>query len=179
MKFKQNLELKHYCDNFQEIRKILKKIGAKKDKVKKQKDYFFNLPQEKQKQKARLKLRVENKKMTLVYYERPDFVSGKDTSSDIALLEVDELTLKFLEKSLGVSAIVEKKREVWRKQNTVFHLDTVKDVGMIFEVELQKEGLITEKDKEIFSNYQKVLTPAIGKVIKGSNIDLVLNKKKK
>jgi len=33
MKLKQNLELKHYCDNFQEIRKILKKIGAKKDKV--------------------------------------------------------------------------------------------------------------------------------------------------
>ncbi|MCK5021753.1 MAG: CYTH domain-containing protein [Candidatus Pacebacteria bacterium] len=84
MKSKQNLELKHYCDNFQEIRKILRKIGAKKDVVKNQKDYFFNLPQEKKKQRARLKLRIENRKMSLVYYERPDFVAGKDTSSDIA-----------------------------------------------------------------------------------------------
>ncbi|MCK5021752.1 MAG: hypothetical protein KAR54_00685 [Candidatus Pacebacteria bacterium] len=67
---------------------------------------------------------------------------------------------------------------MWRKQNTVFHLDTVKDVGMIFEVELQKEGEITKKDREIFSSYQNILTPALGKVIKGSNIDLILDNKK-
>ena len=177
MQSKQNLELKHYCDDFKTLRKILKDLGAKKDVVKKQKDYFFDLPQEKKKQKARLKLRIENKKMFFIYYERPDFVAGKDTSADIALLKVGKDTLSFLIKSLGVTAIVEKKREVWRIENTVFHLDTVKGVGNIFEIELQKEGKINKKDKDLFASYQKTFSPLIGKVIRGSNIDLVLKNK--
>jgi len=177
MQKKQNLELKHYCEDFQEIRKVLKEIGARREVVKKQKDYFFDLPQEKKRQKARMKLRIENKTMFLVYYERPDFVAGKDTTADIALLEANKQTLGFLEKSLGVTAIVEKKREVWRKNNTVFHLDEVSGAGKIFEIELQKNGKITEKDKELFSNYQKQVSPWLGKVIKGSNVDLVLGNK--
>ena len=174
MQSKQNLELKHYCDDFRWIRKALKELGAEKEIVKKQKDYFFDLPQEKKKQKARLKLRIENKTMFLVYYERPDFVAGKDTTADIALLETDMKTLKFLEKSLGVTAIVEKKREVWRLGNTVFHLDTVKDVGTIFEVEVQTDSGISKKDKQNFNLYQKTLKPFLGKIIRGSNVDLVL-----
>lgn len=60
MKSKTNLELKHYCPDFNKIRTVLKKIGAKKFVVKKQKDYFFNLPEIKGKQSPRLKLRIEN-----------------------------------------------------------------------------------------------------------------------
>ena len=174
MQVKQNLELKHFCDDFTQVRKILKNLGAKKDIVKNQKDYFFDLPQEKKKQKARLKLRIENKKMSLVYYERPDFVAGKDTSADIAMLQADKDMLLFLKKSLGVTAVVDKKREVWRIANTVFHLDTVKNVGQIFEIELQKGGGVTKGDRKLFSKYQRELDPFLGKVITGSNIDLVL-----
>lgn len=174
MKQNQNLELKHRCDDFKEIRKVLKNLGATKEGINKQKDYFFDLPQAKKKQKARLKYRIEGKRNVLVYYARPDFVKGKDVTSDVALLETDVKALKFLEKSLGVIAVVEKKREIWRKDNTVFHLDEVKNVGKIFEIELQKKGKLNEKDKDLFSNYQKALLPHLGKVVKGSNINLVL-----
>ena len=177
MKPKQNLELKHYCENFQDIRKVLKGLGATKKSIKKQKDYFFDLPNDKKRQKARMKLRIENGQMSLVYYERPDFVAGKDTKADIALLEANKDILTFLDKSLGVTGIVEKKREVWRKDNTVFHLDTVKGIGGIFEIELQKEGNITKTDQKLFSSYQNELKLYLGKVIKGSNIDLVLKNK--
>lgn len=178
MKMVQNLELKHFCDDFKSIRTTLKELGGHKDIVKKQKDYFFDLPADKKKSQARLKLRIENKEMTLIYYERPDFISGKDTSADIALLEANKNTLNFLEKSLGVTGIVEKRREVWRLDNTVFHLDTVQDIGNIFEVELQKTGNITQSDKKKFATYQQALSPHLGKVITGSNIDLVLKNKK-
>ncbi len=177
MKVKQNLELKHFCKDFKEIRKVLKGLGATKEIVKSQKDYFFDLPIAKKKEKARLKLRIENKRMSLVYYQRPDFIAGKDTEANTALLEADNDLLGFLEKSLGIIGIVEKKREIWRKNNTVFHLDTVKEVGEIFEIELQKEGNINKADRELFSSYQKALKPYLGKVIKGSNIDLVLKHK--
>lgn len=176
MKSKQNLELKHYCNDFEKVRVILKELGAGKETVKDQKDYFFNLPTEKEQRNARLKLRIENEKMTLVYYERPDFVSGKEITADIALLETDETTLYFLQKSLGVSAIVEKTREVWRKDHTVFNLDDVKNVGNIFEIELQKEGEITLEDKKLFKKYQGKILPYLGEVIAGSNVDLVKSK---
>ncbi|MDP2651169.1 MAG: class IV adenylate cyclase [bacterium] len=173
MEKKQNLELKHYCPDFKPVRKVLKGLGAEKVGVKKQKDFFFHLPAYKEKRKARMKLRVEGGKMRLVYYERPDFIAGKDTSAAVILLETDEGALAFLKQTLGVSVIVEKRREIWRKDNTVFHLDEVKGVGKVFEVELQKHGVITERDKRIFANYQKNLLPVLGKVIQGSNANLV------
>lgn len=172
---KTNLELKHYCKDFNKIRTVLKEIGAKKIIVKSQKDYFFNLPDINKAKLPRLKLRIEGKKQSLIYYERPKFIKGKDTPSDIKLYDVkDKQLLPFLIKSLEVKAVVDKKREVWKKTNTVFHLDTVKGVGGIFEIELQKKGgSITENDRKIFKSYQDKLLPHLGSVIKGSNVDLV------
>ncbi|MFA5933823.1 MAG: CYTH domain-containing protein [Candidatus Paceibacterota bacterium] len=174
---KTNLELKHYCSDFQKIRTVLKQIGAKKDVVKNQKDYFFELPPVKKNNSPRLKLRIEGKEQTLVYYERPDFTKAKGALADIKLYVVkDQELLPFLQKVLGVKAVVEKKREVWKKGNTVFHLDTVKGVGTIFEIELQKRGKVTDKDRELFKSYQDKLLPILGRVIKGSNVDLVSRK---
>jgi adenylate cyclase class IV len=178
MQNKQNLELKHHCEDFKEVRKILQGLGAEKEIVKNQRDYFFELPKAKKDKQGRMKLRIENEKMEVIYYERPDFVVGKETTSSVALLEANPATLTFLEASLGVSAVVDKKREVWRKGNTVFHLDIVKGVGNLFEIELQKTAGITAKDRELFAQYQKALLPHLGKVIKGSNIDLVLKNRK-
>jgi adenylate cyclase class IV len=174
---KTNLELKHYCSDFAKIRNVLKQIGVTKEVVKNQKDYFFNLSENNR--GGRLKLRIEGKTRTLIYYERPDFVKAKDTTSDVKLYNVvDNELLPFLEKFLGTKAVVDKKREVWRKENTVFHIDNVKGVGNIFEVELQKKGKITTKDRKLFADYQSKLLPFLGDVIKGSSIDLVLKNKK-
>jgi len=170
---KTNLELKHYCGNFDQVRKVLKEIGARKEIVKKQKDYFFNLPLHPDKL-GRLKLRIENKEQTLVYYERPDFIKGEAVAAKIKLYEVkDSRLVDFIKGILGVKAVVEKTREVWRIGNTVFHLDNVKGVGKIFEIELQKKGRITSSDQKLFKSYQNKLLPHLGKVIKGSNVDLV------
>ncbi len=169
---KTNLELKHYCSNFNKIRAILKKMGAKKDSIKNQTDYFFELPNK----KARLKLRIEGKKHLLIYYERPGFLKAKSTTSKVKLYDVkDRQLMSFLSDVLGVRAIVEKKREIWRRTNTVFHIDNVKGVGGVFEIELQKKGKITASDQKQFKTYQDKLLPYLGKVIKGSNIDLVLS----
>lgn len=175
---KQNLELKYFCEDFSKIRNVLKEIGAKKEIVKNQKDYFFNLPIAKNKISPRLKLRIENKNQELIYYKRPNFIKGKNTLAKIELYNVkDKYLLDFLIKTLGVKAIVEKKREIWRKDNTVFFIDKVKNVGDIFEVEMQKHSVMTQKDKELFEFYKDRLIPFLGKIIKGSNVDLVLKSK--
>ena len=167
---KINLELKHFCSDFVKLRKILKEIGARKASVKNQTDYFFEIPNN----KARLKLRVEGKKQLLIYYERPNFQKGKSTASKVQLYEVkDKHLLPFLSNTLGVKATVKKKREVWRKSNTVFHLDIVRNVGKIFEIELQKSGEVKFSDQRQFKTYQNKFLPYLRKVIKGSNLDLI------
>lgn len=129
---------------------------------------------------SKLKLRIENKQQTLVYYERSDFQKIEDITSDVKLYNVnDKQLLPFLKKSLGVKAIVEKKREIWRKGNVVFHLDVVKNVGNILEIELRKRDKITRKDKDMLKLYQTKLLPYLGKIIKKSNVDLVLTKQNK
>lgn len=174
MQSKTNLELKHFCKDFKKIRIVLRQIGARKETIRNQKDYYFDLSVLKSKNLARLKLRIEKDKQTLCYYERPNFSKARETKAEVSLYDVkDKDLLNFLEKSLGVLGVVEKKREIWRKDNTVFHLDKVKKVGNVFEVELQKRGKITENDEKIFKSYQNRLSPFLGKVIKGSNIDLV------
>ncbi len=90
---KTNLELKHYCSDFINIRKVLSKIGARKEVVKRQIDYFFDLPKKPEGISPRLKLRIEGKIKTLIYYERPDFVKAKDTTSDVKLYDVKDNNL--------------------------------------------------------------------------------------
>ncbi len=179
MESKTNLELKHRCPDFGPIRKVLKELGAKKAVVKKQKDYFLNLPDITDGVRARLKVRLEGGKQTAIWYTRPDFEKSKGAVAEIKLFEIkDKKLLPYLQEILGVTTTVEKVREVWRKENTVFHLDMVKNVGKIFEVELQKKGKLTEKDRAVFEKYQGALLPYLGEVIKGSNADLTLQAKK-
>ena len=174
MKQKINLELKYRCSNFVYIRKVLKEIGAKKIIVKQQKDYFFNLPLDNKKIPARLKLRVENGKQTLVYYRRPDFSKTSDTPADVTILAVkDPKLLNFLSKALGLKVVVEKRRELWRKENTVFNLDRVKNIGNIFEVEVWTTPRTIKADKKKFADYRKKLLPYLNKIVSGSNENLI------
>jgi adenylate cyclase class IV len=175
MQSKLNLELKYFCKDFTPIRRALRELGAKKAFIKSQKDYFLNLPEDKKMPaRARLKLRVEDKKQRLVFYRRPNFSAKGGTHSDVLLLPIkDKNLLDFLSKALGVRAIVEKKRELWKKDNTVFHLDTLKGVGRIFEIEVWPSSTTIKKDRAKFNYYCKKLLPFLDKIVKGSNEDLV------
>lgn len=173
MQNKLNFELKFFCEDFAPIRKLLKELGAKKVGTFNQKDYFFNLSDTKAKIQPRMKLRIQSGKKTLIYYKRPDFSSNKIAQADVVLFEVkDKKLLSFLKKSLGIKAIVRKKRELWKKENIVFNLDTLKNIGKIFEIELTSQGN-QKREQLTFSNYRNRFLPYLSKIIRGSNIDLV------
>jgi len=172
---KVNLELKCYCDNFTAVRALLKKVGAKRERPTKQDDTFFNLPTEKS--AGRLKLRREGKDEVLVYYVRPDFKKDEGATADAQFFFVhDRELLPLLENALGVRSRVIKTREVWHKDNAVFHLDKVNGVGNVFEIEVQSLGKLQEKDKKLFKYFHSLFLPYLGKIIKGSNGDLLVKK---
>lgn len=171
---KINLELKHYCDDFNPIRVLLKKSGAKNLGVAHQKDYFLNLPPDNSLIEPRLKFRVENNKQTLIFYKRGDFQAKTGNPASILLYEVqDDKLLDFLREVLGVRAIVKKTRERWRKDNAVFNLDDVYGVGKVFEIEIETTPENKEEDEVLFKKYEKEFSKYLGEVIKGSNVDLV------
>lgn len=170
---KNNLELKYFCKDFEPLRQVLTNLGAHKERIVKQKDYFFNVPVQ---SKGRMKLRFEDDKPdTLIYYERPDFTIESETESKILLYNVnDSNLLDFLTKSHGVLGIVEKTREVWRLDETVFHIDIISNVGNIFEIELQSTNTITQENIDMFNNYKSQVLPFLNDIVVNSNIDLVL-----
>jgi len=175
MESKINLELKYFCSDFRPVRALLREIGARKIHAVQQKDYFFNLPNRKSSHPRRLKLREENGRHMLVYYERPNFSARLSTKADVKVLTVLDSGLReFLSTAFGVKAVVEKKRELWRKGHTVFHLDTVKNVGKVFEIEVWTNPKTLSDDKVDFAKYRRQFLPYLGAIIRGSNANIVV-----
>jgi adenylate cyclase, class 2 len=166
-----NREIKTYCPDFAPVRQLLHELGASFIEVKEQVDFFYHLPViGGEEGTRRLKLRVENGTRHLIYYyDRQE--TGVRTSR-FQLWEVRDPQVKdMLEAALGIRAIVRKQRELWRKENVIFNLDAVEDVGQVFEVEA-----LAEDDHNVeaqVEEYRRCFGPYLGPYIISSNEDLV------
>ncbi|MBI4571229.1 MAG: class IV adenylate cyclase [Chloroflexi bacterium] len=166
MNVRLNRELKHYCPDFRPIRRLLRRIDATPRGTRRQVDYFYHLPDG----SRRLKLRVQHGGQTLIYYY--DRYGQKSRSVEFQLFEVRDPQLrKVLETALGVRAVVRKRRELWMKGATKFHLDRVAGVGQVFEVEI--EARRGDGAARQLARYRELFGPHLGRAIRGSNEDLV------
>lgn len=76
-----------------------------------------------------------------------------------------------LDTALGVRVVVKKLGEQWHKENVIFNLDVVDDVGQIFEIEA-----IAEEGRDIAAHveeYRRRFDAYLGPSVAGSNEDLV------
>ncbi len=165
--------IKALCSDFRSIRKVLREMEATPLGRKAQTDYFFRLPgSPNQPASRRLKLRVEGgRPCRLYYYDR------HSPESPLASFKVFELNddapsvRNLLEGVLGVEKVVKKQREAWASGKTRFHLDTVKGIGKVFEVEIEGEN--SGRWQEESARYRRLFGPYLGAEITGSNEDLV------
>ena len=172
MEFRLNREIKAYCPDFEPVRAILRTHGAEFVEVKEQVDKYYRLPPaDDAGGTRRLKLRAENGKGTLIYYwDRQE--AGARTSRYQFAEANDPRLGEMLAVALGVRAVVRKQRELWRKDNVIFNLDTVERVGQILEVEVQdQEGC--DSDAQV-GEYRSLLGRCLNGYITGSNEDLVV-----
>jgi adenylate cyclase class IV len=165
----RNREIKRYCANFRPIRRILKRIGATRLNVRTQVDTFYRLPPGPGGEPRRLKLRIEDRRRQLIYYE--DRYDAGLRSVRYQLADVHSSAVgPLLQAALGVSAVVRKRRERWHKGDTLFNLDTVEGLGTVFEVEVV---LAPEDDPDAaVAAYLALFGPYLGEPILGSNEDL-------
>ena len=171
MNFRLNREIKAYCTDFSTARQLLRDHGAAFVEVKEQVDHYYNLPPaDVADGTRRLKLRVEHGKGELIYYCEGQKRGARTSWFQTASTD-DPMMGDVLAAALGVSAIVRKQRELWRKDNVVFNLDTVEGVGQILEVEVQAQDGC-DIDLQI-TEYQRLFAPCLGDHIVGSNEDLL------
>lgn len=139
-----------------------------------QTDTYFNV------NVGRLKLREGNIENSLIWYQRENTATAKQ--SDILLYKhTPDKTLKdILIKVHGIKVIVEKKRRIYFIENVKFHFDTIEQLGTFIEVEaIEKDGSLgIEKLKELADKYAAYFTIKKEDFIAESYSDMLLTKRK-
>ena len=92
-------------------------------------DTYFNVAT------GRLKLREGNIENALIHYEREDTAGAKSSHVLLYQHQPDKTLKEILTKSLGIKAVVDKKRNIYFINNVKFHFDVVNGLGEFIEVE--------------------------------------------
>lgn len=165
-----NIEIKARCFNQDKIRDILTAHNAEFKGIDHQIDTYFNTTA------GRMKLREGNIENYLVFYNRKNIAGPKQ--SDIVLMKTEPNTSlkKILTSSLGILAIVDKKREIYFIENVKFHLDTVEKLGTFVEIEaIDTEGTISkERLLEQCNKYLELFEIKKNDLLAESYSDLIL-----
>jgi adenylate cyclase class IV len=164
-----NREIKCYCADFRPVRRVLRGLGARLAGRVVQTDTYFKLPSRPSPAiHWRLKIRKESGRRTLIAYS--DSYEGGTRDVRYRIVEATLETGRLLETTLGVSAVVRKRRERWTKGSTLFNLDTIAGVGTVFEAEIVvAPGFDAVARRE---EYVALFGPHLGEPILGSNEDL-------
>jgi predicted adenylyl cyclase CyaB len=135
-------------------------------------DTYFNV------ESGRLKLREGNIENALIHYERENTAGAKASHVLLYHHKPDKTLKDILIKTLGVKAVVDKKRRIYFIDNVKFHFDTVDGLGTFLEVEaIDKGGSIgREKLQEQCNKYAALFNIAAEDYCSVSYSDMVLQK---
>lgn len=128
----KNIELKIFVDDFNEIKKLLKRIRARHIGEMFQKDTYYKC------EAGRMKIRsIDNKKFELIFYKRPNKANGKISNYEIFNIKPNQVDCirSLMEKCFKKQVVVEKKRDLWIYKKTRVHLDRVAKLGNFLELE--------------------------------------------
>jgi len=139
-----------------------------------QKDIYYKV------KTGRLKLRIINEvKSNLIFYERKELIKKRVSnyliSANSDKNEITELD-KILRKQFEVLVTVDKRREIFIRENIRVHIDTVKSLGNFLEIEIIFTSLI--KAKEQMKEITEFLKLKEKEFIKVSYSDILINKNK-
>jgi adenylate cyclase class 2 len=167
-----NVEIKARTSNADEIRIWLMENNADFKGTDWQTDTYYNV------RNGRLKLRQGNIENNLIFYLRPDQEGPKQ--SDFQLLKVDDADLlsDMLTRSIGIKAIVKKKRDIYYIENVKFHIDEVPGLGDFVEIEAGNvnNNLSREQLLEQCNYYMKALKIEYADLLDRSYSDMILEK---
>ena len=132
-----NIEFKAKANNLAALEALLQNRNPLFIGEDHQVDTYFNVAA------GRLKLREGNIENALIHYEREDLAGAKSSHVLLYQHQPDKTLKDILIKTLGIKAVVDKKRKIYFINNVKFHFDTVESLGTFVEVEaIDKDGSI-------------------------------------
>ncbi len=162
-----NLEFKASIHSVEDVKLILKKINAVHLETIKQLDTYYYT------QFGRLKIREINGSIyQLIFYKRDEI--DKFRVSEYQICEFSEIQKlkEVFAKSLGISGIVNKTREVYMFKNCRIHIDDVANLGKFIEFECIQESDV-EKCFELVNYLYSIISPNIVQIHRNSYIDML------
>ena len=168
-----NIEIKARYSNLEKARNILK--CKKADYIGKdhQVDTYFKV------NKGRLKLREGNIENFLIYYEREDKETPKQSKVLLYKSNPNSNLKDILTESLGILIIVKKEREIYYIENVKFHLDKIENLGTFIEIEANQKEKHVHKENLLnqCKYYLKILKIPKENLVSKSYSDLLHLKK--
>jgi len=165
-----NIEFKAKTNKLPILEALLQKFDPKFIGEDHQVDTYFTVPV------GRLKLREGNIENALIHYEREDFAGAKSSHILLYHHQPDKALKEILVKTLGVKAVVDKKRKIYFINNVKFHFDTVEGLGTFVEVEaIDKDGSVgKEKLQQQCDQYAALFDIAAEDFCSVSYSDMIL-----
>lgn len=134
------VEIKARCTQAQRVRDYLRSHGADLRGIDHQTDTYFQVPH------GRLKLREGIIENALIYYERTDQESAKQSNVLLTETQPGAALKAQLTRALGVLVVVKKRREIAFIDNVKFHIDRVEGLGHFVEIEaIDQDGTIGQE----------------------------------
>jgi len=177
-----NIEFKAVTTNLAALETLLQQHNPVFIGEDHQVDTYFNVlnspSQSFGEQARRLKLREGNIENALIHYERENTVGSKSSHVLLYQHQPDKTLKEILVKTLGVKAVVDKRRKIYFINNVKFHFDTVEGLGTFVEVEaIDKDGSIgKEKLQAQCDEYAALFNIDAADFCALSYSDMVLNK---
>ena len=135
----RNIELKARLTDLDAAREIAARLATKRLGVEHQIDTYFAAAH------GRLKLRqINGLTNTLIAYSRADDAAAKPSDYHLVHVAHPETLKKALAAALGVTGVVDKRREIFLVDNVRIHLDDVAGLGEFLEFEAVLTPGITE-----------------------------------
>lgn len=132
-----NIEFKAITNKLEELEVLLQQHIPLFFGEDHQVDTYFNV------NAGRLKLREGNIENALIHYEREDTAGVKASHVILYHHKPDKALKDILIKTLGIKAVVDKRRRIYFIDNVKFHFDTLDGLGTFVEVEaIDKDGTI-------------------------------------
>jgi adenylate cyclase class 2 len=141
----RNVELKARDPNPQYSLAVCLDLGAKDRGWLQQLDTYFCVP------RGRLKLREQGAGAELIYYERADEATERESHYRIVPVEDPDGLKDALGPALGILVAVEKSRRLLLWRNVRIHLDEVPGLGSFIELEA-----VAELDSDLSGEYHDI-----------------------
>ena len=166
-----NIEIKAKCNDPAKIRNILLRNKADFRGTDRQIDTYFKV------KSGRLKLREGNIENGLIYYERENTNSPKQSNYLLHKINPPNNLKEILTAVFEILTVVDKQREIYYIDNVKFHLDEVKGLGSFVEIEATDGGGIIDSDKlnEQCSYYMDLFGFSSKDLISCSYSDMILS----